>query len=86
MTNPSTEIFSRNWRIYQLITLNNYMFHDDFAKFLSNTFQKFSETTELNVLDCGCGDVYLLSNQLQGLPVSSFTGYDMSELALIAAN
>ncbi|MEQ9266682.1 MAG: class I SAM-dependent methyltransferase [Balneolaceae bacterium] len=36
----------------------------------------------IDVLDCGCGDAFQLSRQLQGLSVSSFTGYDMSEQAL----
>lgn len=83
MKDNSTEIFKRNWQIYTQIALNNYMFHNDFAMHTSPVFKSASESGQsIDVLDCGCGDAYQLSQQLKGLPVSSFTGYDMSEQAL----
>lgn len=83
MNDNSTEIFKRNWRIYTQITLNNYMFHSDFALHTSSVFSEMSKSNQpIDVLDCGCGDAFQLSQQLNGLSVSSFTGYDMSEQAL----
>lgn len=83
MNDNSTEIFKRNWRIYTQITLNNYMFHNDFALHTSSVFSEMSKSNPpIDVLDCGCGDAFQLSRQLLGLSVSSFTGYDMSEQAL----
>lgn len=61
------------------------MFHDDFSLFLSPVLKDLSNRSSIDVLDCGCGDAYLLSNQLRRLPVFSFTGYDMSNQALDAA-
>lgn len=86
MESPSTEIFARNWRIYQEVSKCNYMSHHDFLKEIGSLFKKnLVDDKPINVLDCGCGDAWMLSRLLKGRNVNSFTGYDMSEAALSCA-
>ncbi|WP_234572882.1 class I SAM-dependent methyltransferase [Rhodohalobacter sp. 614A] len=83
MGSPSTEIFARNWSIYQEVSKCNYMSHHDFFNEIRSFFQeKPVDDKPLDVLDCGCGDAWMLSKLLKGRNVNSFTGYDMSETAL----
>lgn len=86
MESPSTEIFARNWRIYLEVSKCNYMSHHDFSKQIGSLFKKrLIDDNPIDVLDCGCGDAWMLSRLLKGRNVNSFTGYDMSEAALTYA-
>ena len=83
MPGDNTEIFKKNWWIYQQVTEHNYMFHHDFEKEVSSILKRDFQTEQpISVLDSGCGDSWLLSRLLKGRNVASFTGYDMSEMAL----
>lgn len=87
MGSPSTEIFARNWKIYREVSKCNYMSHHDFSREINSYFQKIlSDDKSIDVLDCGCGDAWMLSRLLKGRNVKSFTGYDMSEAALSYAH
>ncbi|RNC85233.1 MAG: class I SAM-dependent methyltransferase [Balneola sp.] len=85
MNTASTEIFARNWRIYQEILEQNYMFHHNLSQKIFRFLRKHRFSSPFNVLDAGCGDAYMLSNLLKNISVNSFTGYDMSSQALSIA-
>ncbi len=85
MEKNSTEIFAKNWRIYQEILEHNYMFHRDFSEEITKALKEYTSSSPIDVLDSGCGDAYVLSNLLKYYPIHSFTGYDMSAQALEVA-
>ncbi len=62
------------------------MHHRDFASQIDFVFQKaLSPGVPLHILDCGCGDAFYISQQLQSISLASYTGLDMSEFALSKA-
>jgi len=84
MQNPvdPTQIFIRNWEIYQKIIHENYMKHNELAAHSQVYFNKISLQQPIKLLDIGCGDAHQISKQLKDLNISSYTGYDLSAQAI----
>lgn len=76
-----TQIFIRNWEIYQKVIKENYMKHKELGETAHKYLQDFSERTPIEMLDIGCGDAHQISEQLKSLNVAAYTGYDLSEQA-----
>jgi 2-polyprenyl-3-methyl-5-hydroxy-6-metoxy-1,4-benzoquinol methylase len=76
-----TQIFIRNWEIYQKVIKENYMRHKELGELAQKYLQDFSERTPIKMLDIGCGDAHQISEQLKSLNVAAYTGYDLSEQA-----
>lgn len=77
-----SEIFIRNWEIYQKIILANYMKHHELGNYVQNHIHNFAKHKALKILDIGCGDAQQIANQLQSFNIFSYTGYDLSEQAI----
>lgn len=71
--------------IYQKIISQNYMFHRDFVIKSNTAIKKLKYLEPFNVLDLGCGDAQLISEQLSFFNVDLYTGYDLSSTALALA-
>jgi 2-polyprenyl-3-methyl-5-hydroxy-6-metoxy-1,4-benzoquinol methylase len=84
MQNPidPTQIFIRNWEIYQKIIRENYMKHKELAAHSQVFLNQLSLQQPIKLLDIGCGDAHQISKQLKDLNLSSYTGYDLSAQAI----
>ena len=84
MQNPidPTQIFIRNWEIYQKIIRENYMKHKELAAHSQVYLNQLSLQQPIKLLDIGCGDAHQISKQLKDLNLSSYTGYDLSAQAI----
>lgn len=77
-----TQIFIRNWEIYQKIIRENYMKHNELAAHSQVHLNRLSLQQPIKILDIGCGDAHQISKQLKDLNLSSYTGYDLSAQAI----
>jgi 2-polyprenyl-3-methyl-5-hydroxy-6-metoxy-1,4-benzoquinol methylase len=77
-----SQIFIRNWEIYQKIIHENYMKHKQLGERVQHYLAELSHQTPLNMLDIGCGDAKQIAGQLKELPVNTYTGYDLSAQAI----
>ncbi|MFM9075428.1 MAG: class I SAM-dependent methyltransferase [Bacteroidota bacterium] len=84
MTNEHA-IFSRNWPIYQQLVNNNYMLHREIGQLTGDWMKRVSSSEGSHILDLGCGDCSEMANILGHLDYSSYTGIDLSEMALKVA-
>ncbi len=80
-----TQIFIRNWEIYQKIIQVNYMKHKELGQHVQDSLTIFATGRPIHVLDMGCGDAQQIANQLQSFDIISYTGYDLSEQAIAFA-
>ena len=85
LLNDASQIFNRNWEIYQKIIQANYMKHQELGNHVQQHLEEFNKNKYLKVLDIGCGDAQQITNQLQSFNVISYTGYDLSEKAIAFA-
>jgi 2-polyprenyl-3-methyl-5-hydroxy-6-metoxy-1,4-benzoquinol methylase len=76
-----TQIFIRNWEIYQKVIRENYMKHEELGEAAQKHLQVFIQHSPIKMLDIGCGDAHQISEQLKQLNLSTYTGYDLSEQA-----
>ncbi len=82
MQQQTASVFATHWNIYQKIIVHNYMLHAEFAGQTALAFKKLDTAQPLKVLDLGCGDAHQIAEQLKLQPVDSYTGYDLSAVAL----
>ena len=85
ITTDPTQIFIRNWEIYQKIILEDYMNHKKLGKLSQAYLLEFANQSPIKMLDIGCGDAHQIANQLASLNTLSYTGYDLSEQAIALA-
>lgn len=84
---PATEAvkaFFDQWQIYDLILRHDYMAH----RGIQTTLRQSLATTQLSnidLLDLGCGDSSQIVDILAQLPMGSYTGIDLSPIALSKA-
>jgi 2-polyprenyl-3-methyl-5-hydroxy-6-metoxy-1,4-benzoquinol methylase len=76
-----SQIFIRNWEIYQKVIRENYMKHLELGEAAQKHLQIFVQHSPIRMLDIGCGDAHQISEQLKPLNLSTYTGYDLSEQA-----
>lgn len=86
MVQSATQLFTDNWKIYQKIINQNYMLHREFAAKGNTAFKKLKSLEPFKVLDLGCGDAQLISEQLSVFEIDSYIGYDLSATALALAS
>lgn len=83
--NPSmpetTELFVANWTTYQRVVANNYMYHRELYAEAEKPLAEL-ELSPFRLLDLGCGDASPLAPVLRALPLSGYTGVDLSDAAL----
>lgn len=83
MDNNAVDLFKANWALYQKVVQRDYMLHAHFSTLIREHL--FNEKEQLRVLDLGCGDASQILPLLMELPVSRYTGFDLSEAALAIA-
>lgn len=77
---PGIAEFFQGWQLYQSIIQNNCMEHREIGTALRSVFDAIEP--EFSVLDLGCGDSSMAIKALEGLPVRSYTGVDLTAPAL----
>lgn len=83
MTSPQpTDLFSRSWSLYDLITEYNYMFHHEIYAEISHMLSQRRDHGEYRMLDLGCGNARFLAPVLLQFPPAHYQGVDLSEDAL----
>jgi SAM-dependent methyltransferase len=80
-----TTIFRRSWSVYDAITAENYMFHRELYSEVAAILERRHGTGDYSVLDLGCGSARFLAPSLQSAPPVSYTGVDLSPVALTEA-
>lgn len=79
-TDP-TQLFIRNWEIYQKVIEKNYMRHKELGETVQKHLNEYSHQNPIQMLDIGCGDAHQISKQLKLIHTISYTGFDLSEQA-----
>ena len=77
---PGIAAFFQGWQLYQSVVQNNLMEHRQIGTALRSVFESLDP--EFSVLDLGCGDSSMAIKALEGLPVSSYAGVDLTAPAL----
>ena len=72
--------FFDGWSLYKRIVDNDYLCHRSAKRALCEWFDGFDRP--FSFLDLGCGDAAFSAEILSGRPVSSYTGMDLSPVAL----
>jgi len=80
-----TTIFRRSWSLYDAITAENYMYHRELYSEVEAILERRHGTGDYSVLDLGCGSARFLAPSLQSAPPVSYTGVDLSPVALTEA-
>jgi ubiquinone/menaquinone biosynthesis C-methylase UbiE len=83
---PTSNLFSDNWSVYQKVLSNNYMLHQQFREQTGVAISRYKGNGPIRILDMGCGDAVQMVGQLKTQPVYSYTGHDMSPEALAFAD
>lgn len=78
----STDIFTRSWSLYDLITGHNYMFHREIYDGVENLLAGREDGGGCRLLDLGCGNARYLAPCLKRLSPRVYEGVDLSEAAL----
>ncbi|HHC73850.1 MAG TPA: class I SAM-dependent methyltransferase [Thiothrix sp.] len=77
-----TSAFFQQWAVYQTIIEKNYMYHQEIIEQLNEIIQYHPNTSDLQVLDLGCGDAALVAQTQYGERIADYTGVDLSANAL----
>lgn len=72
--------FFNGWTLYRRIVDNDYLYHRSVRDALSAWLDGFGRP--FSFLDLGCGDAAFSSGILRGRPLRSYTGIDLSPVAL----
>ncbi len=77
-----TTLFRQSWSLYDAIAAENYMFHRELYARVAELLKKRSEKGPYSILDLGCGNARFLAPCLLSAPPESYTGVDLSGVAL----
>lgn len=72
--------FFDQWSVYCRIVDNNYLYHSSVREIFAGWLDRFGRP--FSFLDLGCGDARFSSGLLRGSTVTSYTGMDISPVAL----
>ena len=72
--------FFDQWSLYCRIVDNDYLYHRSVRKVFAGWLDRFGRP--FSFLDLGCGDAKFSSSLLRGSAVTSYTGIDLSPVAL----
>jgi SAM-dependent methyltransferase len=85
----SVREFFNGWSLYRRIVDNDYLYHQSVREALALWLDAWVNQVNrpFSFLDLGCGDAEFSSGILKGRPLRSYTGIDLSPVALeLAAN
>jgi SAM-dependent methyltransferase len=72
--------FFNGWSLYRRVVDNDYLYHRSVREILARWLDGFGHP--FSFLDLGCGDAEFSSALLHGRPIVSYTGMDLSPVAL----
>lgn len=75
-------LFDKSWNLYKKIVAADYMHHKKLMELTAEAIHNMNAEHPINVLDIGCGDASPFIPLFDIQPVASYTGYDLSEVAL----
>jgi cyclopropane fatty-acyl-phospholipid synthase-like methyltransferase len=78
----STNFFTREWSLYDLITEHNYMYHREIHAEIADLLKQRKDQNQYQLLDLGCGNARFLAPCLMQAPPARYEGVDLSEAAL----
>jgi len=76
------QIFNDSWALYKKIVDADYMHHQLFTRLTAEVFETFKNEASIRMLDIGCGDADPVIPLIKSLPVTHYTGYDLSDVVL----
>jgi len=85
MTQLAPSLFVDAWETYRKVVAGNRMFHREIGMEQRQILRERFADRPLCMLDLGCGDAATLVPMLEGLPLSRYTGVDLSDPALALA-
>lgn len=77
-----TTLFRQSWSLYDAIAAENYMFHRELYSNVAGLLENRAARGPYTILDLGCGNARFLAPCLQSSPPESYTGVDLSSVAL----
>lgn len=77
--------FFHVWDTYARVVAENYMYHRELGAAVRGVLEKRFASRPFTILDLGCGDAATFAPLLDGLPVASYRGADLSAAALAIA-
>ncbi len=75
-------LFDKSWNVYKKIVKADFMHHNLFMRLSAEEIRKIDSKNPISILDIGCGDASPFIPLLEIRPVASYTGYDLSEVAI----
>lgn len=72
--------FFQSWALYESIVSHDFMEHSTITSAICTSLN--DRPPHFSVLDLGCGDSSVMASTLKDLPVSHYTGVDLTEAAL----
>lgn len=87
MNNAITEVreFFNAWTVYRKVLVNNYMHHREIYQAVRALLTEQWKVRPFKLVDLGCGDACFLAEALQGSAIEHYTGFDLSDPALVLA-
>ncbi len=86
MNEPAAAVrFFHAWDTYAKVVAANYMFHREIGEAVTEALRARFGERSFSILDLGCGDAATFAPLLDGFPVRSYRGADLSEAALALA-
>jgi len=82
MSTPQAAEFFQAWDTYAKVVADDYMFHRAIGEGVRSALETRFRGRPFSILDLGCGDAATFSPLLEGLPVKSYRGADLSAAAL----
>ncbi len=80
--NQIIQKFFDGWYLYRTIIENDYMFHKPMFQEISKLFTESFANRRFTLLDLGCGDADLISQELANRIQINYTGIDITKAAL----
>jgi ubiquinone/menaquinone biosynthesis C-methylase UbiE len=75
-------LFDRSWNLYKKIVAADFMHHRRLQELAADEIRVMESEQPISILDIGCGDGSPFIPLLDIRPVASYTGYDLSEVAI----
>jgi len=75
-------LFDRSWNLYKKIVAADFMHHQRLQELAADEIRVMESEQPISILDIGCGDGSPFIPLLDIRPVASYTGYDLSQVAI----
>lgn len=76
------QIFNDSWTLYKKIVQGDYMHHKLFNRLALDVLEEFKQGPDIQMLDIGSGDAEPIIPLIKNLPITRYTGIDLSDVVL----